>query len=314
MSHAITATAVTQDFGNVHALRGVDLEIAAGTVYALLGHNGAGKTSLVNILTTLAPPASGHAAVAGFDVVRNPKQVRSKIGLTGQFAAVDADLTGRENIHMIGRLLGLSARQSRDGAAELLARFSLTEAGDRRAGTYSGGMRRRLDLAASLVGKPEVLFLDEPTTGLDPSARLELWEVIEHLVDGGATVLLTTQYLEEADRLAHRIGVMNEGLMVAEGTAAELKSKVGGHVVQVGFATDSEFSDALRALEREGLAADFPNRTINVPAHGASDVAPIVRLLDDAGIGISGLELREPTLDDVYFALTSAPSHLDQAR
>jgi ABC-2 type transport system ATP-binding protein len=205
-SLAIRASEIEQRFGSgsksVHALRGVDLEIEAGTVYGLLGHNGAGKTTLINILTTLVPPASGRASVAGFDVQRDAKQVRARIGLTGQFAAVDEDLTGRENLRMIGRLLGMPKGTADARSRELLERFDLADASERRASTYSGGMRRRLDLAASLVGRPEVLFLDEPTTGLDPSSRVELWDVIAQLVDFGTTVLLTTQYLEEADRLA----------------------------------------------------------------------------------------------------------------
>jgi ABC-2 type transport system ATP-binding protein len=303
---AIRTEAIEQRFGAVHAVRGVDLEIAAGTVYGLLGHNGAGKTTLVNILTTLAPPAAGRAWVGGFDVVEDPKQVRARIGLTGQFAAVDGDLTGRENLVMIGRLLGQSASVARARADELLERFSLVDAGDRRAVTYSGGMRRRLDLAASLVGRPEVLFLDEPTTGLDPASRLELWEVIEDLVDLGATVLLTTQYLEEADRLAHRIGVMNAGVMVAEGTAAELKATVGGHVVEVNLVDDTAFARARELLARDGLASEAATRLVKVPVAGAGDVAPIVRALDDAALTITGLALHEPTLDDVYFALTGA--------
>ena len=244
---AIRATGVEQRFGNgaksVYTLRGVDLEIEAGTVYGLLGHNGAGKTTLVNILTTLVPPAAGHASVAGFDVERDAKQVRARIGLTGQYAAVDEDLTGRENLRMIGRLLGMPKATADARSRELLERFDLADASERRASTYSGGMRRRLDLGASLVGQPEVLFLDEPTTGLDPSSRVELWDVIAQLVDLGTTVLLTTQYLEEADRLADRIGVLDAGLMIAEGTAAELKSKVGGHVVEVSVGD----GDALRS-------------------------------------------------------------------
>lgn len=304
MSYAILTEGIHQRFGDVHAVRGVDLAVEPGTVYALLGHNGAGKTTLVNILATLAPPAAGRAAVAGFDVVDDPKQVRARIGLTGQFAAVDEDLTGRENLVLIGRLLGLGASEARNRAADLLARFSLDDAADRRAGAYSGGMRRRLDLGASLVGRPEVLFLDEPTTGLDPNSRLELWEVIGDLVDLGATVMLTTQYLEEADRLADRIGVMDAGLMVAEGTATELKSKVGGHVVEVSVGTDDAFASARTVLDREGIAADSAARIVKVPVAGAGDVAPIVRALDDARIAITGLALHEPTLDDVYFAVT----------
>ncbi len=314
-THAILASEVHQRFGHgdnaVHALRGVDVAIDAGTVYGLLGHNGAGKTTLVNILTTLAPPASGRASVAGYDVVREPKQVRARIGLTGQFAAVDGDLTGRENLRMIGRLLGQPKAIADARALELLERFALSDAGDRRAVTYSGGMRRRLDLAASLVGRPEVLFLDEPTTGLDPSSRIELWEVIAQLVDLGTTVLLTTQYLEEADRLADRIGVLDAGLMIAEGTAAELKSKVGGHVVEVTVATDDALAAATDALRDRQASIDTTTRTLTVPVIGAGDVAPIVRALDDDNVLLTGLQLHEPTLDDVFFALTGA-RHVDE--
>ncbi len=303
MNFAIRTESVEQRFGAVHALRGVDVAIEPGSVYALLGHNGAGKTTLVNILTTLAPPAGGRAWVAGFDVMRDPKQVRSRIGLTGQFAAIDEDLTGRENLVLIARLLGQPAPAARSRADELLSRFSLADAADRRAGTYSGGMRRRLDLGASLVGRPEVLFLDEPTTGLDPSSRLELWEVIADLVDLGATVLLTTQYLEEADRLADRIGVLDAGTMIAEGTPAELKAKVGGHVVEV-MVGAGEYELARTTLDRDGLAADPSSHLLKVPVRGAGEVAPIVRALDDARVSITGLALHAPTLDDVFFALT----------
>jgi ABC-2 type transport system ATP-binding protein len=307
---AIVATDIEQRFGRgehvVHALRGVDLEIEAGTVYGLLGHNGAGKTTLVNILTTLVPAAAGRASVAGFDVEREPKQVRARIGLTGQYAAVDEDLTGRENLRMIGRLLGQSKATADARAVDLLERFDLAGASDRRASTYSGGMRRRLDLAASLVGRPEVLFLDEPTTGLDPSSRVELWDVIAQLVDLGTTVLLTTQYLEEADRLADRIGVLDAGLMIAEGTAAELKAKVGGHVVEVSVGDGDAVRAAVSALGNRPVSIDDTTRTVTVPVDGAGDVAPIVRALDDHGIALTGLQLHEPTLDDVFFALTGA--------
>jgi ABC-2 type transport system ATP-binding protein len=312
---AIETADVEQRFGSgahaVHALRGVSVAIRPGTVYGLLGHNGAGKTTLVNILTTLAPPAAGRAAVAGFDVVHDAKQVRARIGLTGQYAAIDEDLTGRENLRMIGRLLGQSKRVADTRAGELLDRFALDDAGDRRAVTYSGGMRRRLDLAASLVGQPEVLFLDEPTTGLDPSSRLELWDVIGQLVDLGTTVLLTTQYLEEADRLADRIGVLDAGVMIAEGTAAELKAKVGGHVVSVTVGSVEALSPAVQSLRAWNPSVDDNARTLTVPVAGAGDVAPIVRALDDGGITLTGLELHEPTLDDVFFALTGA-RHVDE--
>ena len=313
--YAIRATGVEQRFGHgdnvVHALRGVDVAIEAGSVYGLLGHNGAGKTTLVNILTTLVPPAAGTASVAGFDVVRDAKDVRARIGLTGQYAAVDEDLTGRENLRMIGRLLGMKKPAADRRGIELLERFDLSDASERRAATYSGGMRRRLDLAASLVGQPEVLFLDEPTTGLDPSSRVELWDVIAQLVDLGTTVLLTTQYLEEADRLADRIGVLDAGLMIAEGTAAELKAKVGGHVVEVTVGTGDALTAAVQSLGSRQLSVDEAARTVSLPVEGAGDVAPIVRALDDHHVALTGLQLHEPTLDDVFFALTGA-RHLEE--
>ncbi len=309
-TYAIRATGIEQRFGRgeqtVHALRGVDVAIEPGTVYGLLGHNGAGKTTLVNILTTLVPPAAGTASVAGFDVERDAKQVRARIGLTGQYAAVDEDLTGRENMRMIGRLLGMRKPIANSRAVELLERFDLADASERQAKTYSGGMRRRLDLAASLVGRPEVLFLDEPTTGLDPSSRVELWDVIAQLVDLGTTVLLTTQYLEEADRLADRIGVLDAGLMIAEGTAGELKAKVGGHVVEVTVDSNDALAIATQALGSRSVSVDEASRTVTVPVEGAGDVAPIVRALDDHRVPLTGLQLHEPTLDDVFFALTGA--------
>ena len=303
---AIRTEGVHRRFGDVIALAGIDLEVERGTVFGLLGHNGAGKTTLVRILTTLLPLDSGRAWVDGLDVASESALVRACIGLTGQFAAIDADLTGRENLVLIGRLLGFDRHESRRRADELLERFDLADAATRRGAQYSGGMRRRLDLAASLVGRPSVLFLDEPTTGLDPTSRQQLWEVIVDLTGSGTTVLLTTQYLEEADRLAHRIAMLDHGHVVAEGTAAELKARVGGHVIGVRFPDLPALQAATAALvsTHPGLVTDPPNFTVRIPVEGPEAVAPVVREIDAAGVPITELALHAPTLDDVFFAFT----------
>jgi ABC-2 type transport system ATP-binding protein len=304
---AVVADGLIKTFGkDVRALDGVSLEVQPGTVLGLLGPNGAGKTTTVDILTTLLLPDSGRAEVAGIDVLADPAAVRRKIGLAGQYAAVDEQLTGAENLALIGRLNHLSTVDSRRRATELLDRFGLADAGHRIAKTYSGGMRRRLDLAAALVARPPVLFLDEPTTGLDPRSRIDLWGVIEDLVGDGATVLLTTQYLEEADRLADRISVVDRGQVIAEGTSEELKGRLGGAVVEVRLA------DAEEAKRIAGtLAGAGPGETtvaddlIRVPAgEGTKTLAEVVRRLDSAGIVARGLQLREPSLDDVFLSLT----------
>ncbi|WP_086789119.1 ATP-binding cassette domain-containing protein, partial [Crossiella equi] len=270
------------------------------------GHNGAGKTTLVNILSTMFPPTSGTASVAGFDVVGQPTEVRRRIGLTGQFASVDEDLTGTENLVLIARLLGAGRREARVRAAELLETFNLAEAAGRAVKTYSGGMRRRLDLAASLVGRPLMVFLDEPTTGLDPASRVSMWEVVEGLVAGGTTILLTTQYLDEADRLADSITVLNKGRVVAQGTAAELKADVGQRTVSVSLEPGVDPRLAVEAIRRGGKSPTFdPERnTISVPVLASKELVVVVRALDEAGIEPAGLALTEPTLDDVYLALT----------
>jgi ABC-2 type transport system ATP-binding protein len=272
--HAIIAAGLRKSYGDVHALRGVDLAVPSGTILGLLGPNGAGKTTAVRILATLLRPDAGRAMIAGHDLVDEPDAVRASIGLTGQYAAVDENLTGRENLELVGRLLHLGRRAARARADELLSLFDLTAAGGRPARTYSGGMRRRLDLAASLVGRPAVLFLDEPTTGLDPASRLGLWEVIERLVGEGTTILLTTQYLEEADRLADRIAVIDGGLLIAEGTASELKDRLGEDVVDVRIADPAraaEAIDLLRPLAATEPRADTAGR-ISLPVHHGAGV------------------------------------------
>jgi daunorubicin resistance ABC transporter ATP-binding subunit len=302
---AVRVEAVRRDFGAVEALRGVDLEIPRGKVFGLLGPNGAGKTTLVRILATLLKPTSGTATVAGFDVVKHPDEVRVRIGLTGQYAAVDEDLTGTENLVMMGRLLGLGRPRARQRAEELLDAFGMSDAGGRSLKTYSGGMRRRLDLAASLVGRPEIVFLDEPTTGLDPRSRLGLWDVVRDLVATGTTVLLTTQYLEEADQLSERIAVIDHGLVIAEGTASELKQRVGGHVVDVTLEPD-QVAAARDALDHVAddikVDRDAPILYVPVPSPGA--LVDVVRALDKASVEVIGLQMHEPSLDDVFLALT----------
>ncbi len=304
---AIVAEDLVKTFGkDVRALDGVSLEVAPGTVLGLLGPNGAGKTTVVNVLTTLLQPDSGRAEVAGIDVVKDPATVRRSIGLAGQFAAVDDILTGEENLMLVARLNHLRPDEARTRTRELLARFELTEAGDRAAKTYSGGMRRRLDLAAALVARPPVLFLDEPTTGLDPRSRNDLWRVIEDLVRDGTTLLLTTQYLEEADRLADRIAVVDSGRVIAEGTASELKARLGGSMIEVRLADGAEAADVAEKLSDIGQGEIVvSDATVQVPAtDGTTTLTDVVRRLDADGITARGLQLREPSLDDVFLALT----------
>jgi ABC-2 type transport system ATP-binding protein len=315
MTNAIEATGLVKRYGEVTALDGLDLEVAEGTVMALLGPNGAGKTTTVRILSTLLIPDAGQATVAGHDVVRDAKALRRVIGLSGLNAAVDEHLTGFENLDMVGRLYHLGRVRSRERANELLEQFDLVEAGGRPAKGYSGGMRRRLDLAAALVAQPPVLFLDEPTTGLDPRSRLGMWEVIEGLVRGGTTLLLTTQYLEEADRLANKIAVIDHGRVIAQGTADQLKAQVGGERLEFTLADASQIEAACKALSPLGAGdaqTDEGTRRITLPVEGGPAVLmAAMRELDAAGIAVQDLGLRRPTLDDVFLSLTGHAAELE---
>jgi ABC-2 type transport system ATP-binding protein len=305
------AEGLVKRFGEFVALAGVDFVVPEGTVVGLLGPNGAGKTTSIRILTTLLRPDGGHATVAGYDVVSQAQLVRAVIGLTGQYAAVDLDLTGRENLVLIGRMSRIAKKKAHERATQLLSAFSLSDAGDRLLKTYSGGMRRRLDLAASLMVSPPVLFLDEPTTGLDPRSRLELWDVIKDLRAEGTTIVLTTQYLEEADQLAQSISVIDGGLIIAEGTADALKAKVGGDVLDLTLADRSTLTLALSALSaahavaEADIVVDKDLGRIQMPAvNGAATLTETLRVLDGYHIAVADLALRRPSLDDVFLALT----------
>ena len=303
----VRVESVSKSFGEVRALDSVSLEVEPGIIYGLLGPNGAGKTTLIRILATLLQPDSGRAVVARVDVVADPTTVRTRIGLAGQFAAVDDYLTGRENVEMVGRLYNLSAAEARTRAADVLDRIHLTEAADRTVRTYSGGMRRRLDMAASLVGRPQVLFLDEPTTGIDPRSRIDVWQVITDLVRGGTTVLLTTQYLDEADTLADRIAVIDQGRLISEGTTDELKDRLGGSVVQVSASADQRAGavEALRGVNGDEPTFDEWHDRLSIPApDGSRTLMEAVRQLDAAGITPDLIALHKPTLDDVFLSLT----------
>ncbi|MBL7260158.1 ATP-binding cassette domain-containing protein [Paractinoplanes lichenicola] len=310
MPYAIEAVGLVKRYGAVTALDGVDLRVPRGTVLGLLGPNGAGKTTVVRILSTLLLPDAGSATVDGVDVLAQPGAVRQRIGLSGQYAAVDEYLTGFENLDMIGRLYHLGRRRSRERARELLALFSLADVANNPARTYSGGMRRRLDLAGALIAEPPVLFLDEPTTGLDPRGRTDMWQLIERLVAGGTTLLLTTQYLEEADALADEIVVIDRGRAIARGTSHELKTQVGGERLELTVSEPGRLRDAAALMAPLGVAEpdiDEGRRSLSVAVSGGVAVLrAALATLDDAGVGVDDAGVRRPTLDDVFFALTGS--------
>jgi ABC-2 type transport system ATP-binding protein len=314
--HAVVVDELTRRFGEVEALRGASLRVRRGTIVGLLGPNGAGKTTMVRILSTLLSPTSGRASVLGLDVVKDAAELRTRIALSGQFAAVDELLTGRQNLVMVGQLYRLPKAEAKRRSDNLLERFELTDAATRIAKTYSGGMRRRLDLAASLVAQPEVLFLDEPTTGLDPRSRLGLWDIIHELVDEGTTLLLTTQYLEEADRLADTIAVIDGGRVIAEGTAGDLKSRVGGDVLELRAVDLDNLQRVRAALGEAGFDGeakiDPHDATLRLAVSGGDVLTRVVRILDHAGLAVQELALHRPTLDDVFLALTGHSAE-DQA-
>jgi oleandomycin transport system ATP-binding protein len=307
MDNAIEVDGLHKTFGSVRALDGIDMVAREGTVFGLLGPNGAGKTTAIRVLSTLLRPDSGRASVGGYDVVRQPREVRRLIGLTGQYAAVDELLSGHENLYMLGRLLALSPSDARARARELLENFDLDDAAAKLVKHYSGGMRRRLDLAASLVGRPRFLYLDEPTTGLDPRSRLELWEMIRALVAQGTTVLLTTQYLDEADRLTDEIVVIDHGRVIAAGTPQQLKTRVGGHVLQAQPVdrADVEATERILAQFAEGDDGTYTDgHLVRVTVNDRSVLGRVVRRLDEAGIPVDDLSLRSASLDEVFLAIT----------
>ena len=309
MNHAIWAEGLVKRFGEIIALAGVDLAVRTGTVLGLLGPNGAGKTTAVRVLATLLQPDAGHATVGGYDVVGDAHRVRQLIGLTGQYASVDEGLTGAENLLLIGRLLGMPRQEAKQRARDLLANFGLEDAADRAAKTYSGGMRRRLDLAASLVGRPRLLYLDEPTSGLDPRSRLELWDLVRSLVAEGVTVLLTTQYLEEADELADEIAVIDRGRVIASGAPEELKAKTGAQSLAVRPADQGDLATVVSVVgELAGVTPEVEGQLVTAPVVDPALLPAAVRRLDDAGVVITELALRNSSLNEVFLSLTGRPA------
>jgi ABC-2 type transport system ATP-binding protein len=312
---AIRVTGLVKTYGDVRAVDGVSFEVAPGTVLGLLGPNGAGKTTTVRVLTTLQGPDEGEICVAGVDAVADPALLRERIGLAGQYASVDESLTGQENLVMVGRLYGMKRKQAKERAVELLGRFDLSDAAGRVVKKYSGGMRRRLDLAAALVANPPVLFLDEPTTGLDPRSRLDLWSMIEELVSEGTTVLLTTQYLDEADRLADDIAVIDHGKVIAQGTPDELKQRVGGERLEVKLEDPAQAAEAVGALAElsdEQPAAESDTVTLAVRGRNGTIVDAVQRL-GRAGVGVADIGLRTPTMDDVFLSLTGRVADVEES-
>lgn len=312
MKYAFELKSVHKYYGKVKALAGVSLKAEEGKIFGMLGPNGAGKTTIVKVLSTLITPDKGWAKVHGIDVVNDPNGVRANIGLAGQFAAVDEFLTGRENIVMVGQLYGLPKAEAKNRAEQILDKLSLTDAADRAVKTYSGGMRRRLDLGASLVGQPKILFLDEPTTGLDPRTRKELWEIIRQLKQDGTSILLTTQYLEEADELADKIAVIDDGKLIAEGTSAQLKRRLGGDLVEIEFHTKSEYDKALKVLDKINkakLQTDDIDYSIKIPvSNSAKDLLAITQIIDKSKLNPTNISLHKPSLDDVFLSLTGNKS------
>ncbi|MEU1800402.1 ATP-binding cassette domain-containing protein [Streptomyces sp. NPDC019937] len=308
--NAVEVRGLIKHFGDTKAVDGVDLDVPEGTVLGVLGPNGAGKTTLVRCLSTLLVPDAGTAVVAGYDVVRQPRQLRRTIGLTGQYASVDEKLSGWENLYMIGRLLDLPRKEARARADAMLERFSLTDAAKRAAATYSGGMRRRLDLAASMIGRPAVLYLDEPTTGLDPRTRNEVWDEVKRMVAEGSTVLLTTQYMEEAEQLAHDLTVIDRGKIIAEGRVNELKAKVGGRTLQIRPSDPGELNRMVGAIAQAGLdgvggaTADVEEGLVNVPIISDEQLTAVIGLLGERGFAIAGIDTHLPSLDEVFLAIT----------
>ncbi len=317
MTHAIETQDLTKLYGDTRALDGLSLSVQSGIVYGVLGPNGAGKTTTIRVLTTLVKPSGGHARVLGLDVAKQPGHVRQKVSLTGQFASVDEDLTGHENLVLVSRLLGMSWGDARRRATELLDAFGLVDAGDKLVRTFSGGMRRRIDIAASLVARPEILFLDEPTTGLDPRSRNQVWDLVRQIAAEGTTVLLTTQYLEEADRLAERMAVVDHGRVIAEGTSRELKASIGANSLRIQLADAEQRAQALSLiapLARDGAppSSDPATHTVNVA--DAAAAAAILNALSAARVAINDFALGAPSLDDVFFALTGHAAERDAAQ